>query len=276
MPQQRTITTGQGVSIHTELEGEGPPVVWVAGLGDDSSSWERQVADFRDEYLCVTFDNRGIGRSSVPPGPYTISAMAQDAHDVVAGLGIAPVIAVGSSMGGAICQRWAAQHPQDVRGLVLTNTWGRSDGFLHVLFEHWIGLAGPSRGQGGEQGGGQGGGELLRSLLLFSYGADFLAARPDVSAGFLSSDPPGLDGFTAAAQACRDHDALRVLGAITAPALVIVGEDDILTRPALGRDLAARLPDAALATVAAGHMLFWERPEEFAALVREFLRYRVS
>jgi 3-oxoadipate enol-lactonase len=264
MRQQRTIATAQGVSLHAELEGEGPPVVWVAGLGDDSSSWERQVADFRDEYLCVTFDNRGIGRSSVPPGPYTISAMAQDAHDVVAGLGIGPVTAVGSSMGGAICQQWAARHPGDVRGLVLTNTWGRSDGFLHVLFEHWIGLAR------------EGGGQLLQSLLLFSYGADFLAARPDVSADFLSSDPPDLDGFAAAAHACRDHDALPVLSAITAPALVIVGEDDILTRPALGRDLAARLPNADLATVAAGHMLFWERPEEFAALVREFLRYRVS
>jgi 3-oxoadipate enol-lactonase len=260
MRQQQTVGTRQGVSIHAALEGEGPPIVWVAGLGDDCSSWDRQVADFRDEHLCVTFDNRGIGRSSVPPGPYTISAMAQDAHDVVAGLGIGPVIAVGSSMGGAICQQWAAQHPGDVRGLVLTNTWGRSDGFLRVLFEHWMGLAR------------QDGRQLLESLLLFSYGADFLAARPDIPAEFLSSAPPDLEGFTAAAQACRDHDALAVLDAITVPALVIVGEGDTLTRPAMGRDLAARLPRASLATVAAGHMLFWERPEEFAGLVREFLR----
>jgi 3-oxoadipate enol-lactonase len=264
MRHKQTVTTRLGVSIHAELDGAGAPIVWVAGLGDDSSSWERQVADFRGDHLCVTFDNRGIGRSSVPAGPYTIAAMAQDAHDVVAGLGVGPVIAVGSSMGGAICQLWAAQHPEDVRGLVLTNTWARSDGFLHVLFEHWIGLAG------------QGGGQLLASLLLFSYGADFLAARPDVAADFLGSAPPDLDGFTAAAHACRDHDALAVLGAITAPVLVIVGEHDILTRPALGRDLAARLPNAGLAAVDAGHMLFWERPEEFAALVREFLRSRVT
>ena len=53
---------------------------------------------------------------------------------------------------------------------------------------------------------------------------------------------------------------------------MIAGDDDILTRPALGRDLAARLANASLATVRAGHMLFWERPDEFAALVREFLR----
>jgi 3-oxoadipate enol-lactonase len=260
MQQHQTIETRQGVSIHAELEGDGPPIVWVAGLGDDCSSWARQVADFRDEHLCVTFDNRGIGSSSVPPGPYTITAMAEDAHDIVTGLGTGPVIAVGSSMGGAICQQWAARYPGDVRALVLTNTWGRSDGFLRVLFDHWIGLAR------------QGGGQLLESLLLFSYGADFLAARPDVLAEFLGSDPPDLDGFAAAAQACRDHDSFPVLSAITVPALVIAGDHDILTRPALGRDLAARLANASLATVRAGHMLFWERPDEFAALVRGFLR----
>lgn len=63
-----------------------------------------------------------------------------------------------------------------------------------------------------------------------------------------------------------------MLSAITVPVLVIAGDDDILTRPALGRDLAVRLASARLATVRAGHMLFWERPDEFAALVRGFLR----
>ena len=56
------------------------------------------------------------------------------------------------------------------------------------------------------------------------------------------------------------------------PALVIVGDDDILTRPALGRDVAARLVGVSLATLRAGHMLFWEYPDEFAGLVRGFLR----
>jgi 3-oxoadipate enol-lactonase len=145
MRQQQTIETRQGVSIHAELEGDGPPIVWVAGLGDDCSSWARQVADFRDEHLCVTFDNRGIGRSSVPPGPYTITAMAEDAHDVVAGLGTGPVVAVGSSMGGAICQQWAARYPGDVRGLVLTNTWGRSRTSSPRWFASSCGRKGSSR-----------------------------------------------------------------------------------------------------------------------------------
>jgi pimeloyl-ACP methyl ester carboxylesterase len=67
--------------------------------------------------------------------------MVDDAHDLAQALELGPVVAVGSSMGGAICQRWALRHPEDIGRLVLTITWAERDAFTNALFDHWISLA---------------------------------------------------------------------------------------------------------------------------------------
>jgi 3-oxoadipate enol-lactonase len=76
--------------------------VLVAGVGDDIASWDT-VEPLADDHILVAFDNRGVRRSSTPPGPYSIEAMADDAHALVGHLDLGPVAAMGSSMGGAIC-----------------------------------------------------------------------------------------------------------------------------------------------------------------------------
>jgi 3-oxoadipate enol-lactonase len=83
----------------------GRPVVLVAGLGDDHASWESVLPHLTTEYRCITFDNRGIGLSPITPGPYRIADLAADAHALHQALGLAPCIAIGSSMGGASCPR---------------------------------------------------------------------------------------------------------------------------------------------------------------------------
>jgi len=239
---------------------EAPPVVLIAGLGDDHASWEPVLSYLTAEYRCVTFDNRGIGLSPITLGPYRISELAADAHAIHRALGLEPCIAIGSSMGGAIGQEWAIRHPGDVSGLVLSNTWGRSDAFLRVLFEHWASLASDSRA-----------GELMDSLLLFSTSAAYLTARPETVSEFRSSPVPDLDGFAAAASACLHHDALAGLRGVPQPALVLAGRDDILTRPALSAELAQAMPAADLQVLEAGHMTFWEAPEQWGSVVTRWL-----
>jgi 3-oxoadipate enol-lactonase len=236
------------------------PMVFVAGLGDDHSSWSEIVAILSDAYRCISFDNRGIGQSQITPGPYSAKELARDTHEIVQALDLGPTIAVGSSMGGAICQEWALAYPEDLSHLVLTNTWAERDAFLTVLFEHWIDLA--------DQGAAR---DLLRSLLLFCYSPDFLAEHPDVIPAFIDGPPPDLAGFAAAAAACRDHHAIDRVGQISLPTLVIGGELDILTRHAFSERLTKRMPNASLTSLKAAHMVFWERPEEFVAAVRHFL-----
>jgi pimeloyl-ACP methyl ester carboxylesterase len=239
---------------------EAPPAVLIAGLGDDHASWEPVLPYLTSEYRCVSFDNRGIGLSPITPGPYRIPELAADAHAIHRALGLRPCIAIGSSMGGAVCQEWAIRHPGDVSGLVLSNTWGRSDAFLRVLFGHWGSLASEGRA-----------GPLMDSLLLFSMSAAYLAARPQAVGEFPSSPLPDLDGFAAAASACLGHDALAGLRGVPQPALVLAGRDDILTRPALSAEIAQAMPAADLHLLDAGHMTFWEMPEQWGRTVARWL-----
>lgn len=250
-----------GVELYYETVGEGPPVVLVAGLADDRTSWSGQVPALSEDHLVIVFDNRGIGNSSVPNGPYSIDEMADDAHAVVEGLGLGPVSAVGSSMGGAICQRWALRYAEDLERLVLTNTWAERDPFLDALFSHWIAL--------GESGSGQ---RIMESLLLLCYSADYLRAHPTIVRDFLAIPPPPLTGFVGAAHACRAHETLGELQSITHPTLVVAGERDILTRPALSERVFKSIPAARMELLRAGHMIFWEQPEAFSNLVLQFLK----
>jgi 3-oxoadipate enol-lactonase len=255
-----SVICDDGVRLVYEIDGEGPAMVFVAGLGDDRRSWANQVAHFSTDHTVITFDNRGCGESEVPPGPYSIARLAADAHSVVATLGLTGITAVGSSMGGAICQRWALDHPADIARLAITNSWGEHDTFTDALFDHWISLA--SSGSVAH---------VLQSLLLFCYSPEYLTCHPETVAAFLASPPPNLTGFVAAAHACRNHDTSAVAGQIEQPTLVIAGTFDILARQVLSERLAARLPKATLRNLPTGHMVFWEMPDEFNALVRSFV-----
>ena len=239
----------------------GRPVVLVAGLGDDHASWDSIMGYLTPQYRCITFDNRGIGLSPITPGPYSIGDLAEDAHALHQALGLAPCLAIGSSMGGAICQEWALRYPADVTGLVLSNTWGRSDPFLRVLFEHWGSLAGQ---------------DLMDSMLLFAMSAGYLADNPGTVAELRASPPPDLDGFRAAAAACLGHDALGRLGDLAQPTLVLAGRQDILTRPELSEEIAGAMPNARLQLLEAGHMTFWETPETWGLAVADWLAEQVS
>jgi 3-oxoadipate enol-lactonase len=120
---------------------DGPTIVFVSAFGDDHTTWAEVTPSLAPSYDCITFDNRGIGQSPMTGGPYSIAELAEDVHQLVGALGADPVIAIGSSMGSAVCQEWTLAHPEAVTHLVLTNTWAERDPWLSSLFDHWIDLA---------------------------------------------------------------------------------------------------------------------------------------
>jgi len=235
-------------------------IMFVAGLGDDHTSWDAPIEYLSAKYRCVTYDNRGIGRSPITDGPYTTRQMAADAQSIADQLGLDQVVAIGSSMGGAICQEWVLAHPRTIERVVLSNTWGGHDDWFSALMEHWIQLA--ARGAGSD---------LLYQLALFCFSPDYLTQHPATIEEFLASELPDTTAFAAAGRACQSHDALDRLAAIDAPTLIIGGRHDILTRPDLSAALAAAMPAAELAWLPAGHMTFWECPREWAQLVDHFV-----
>jgi 3-oxoadipate enol-lactonase len=263
-PSVRNVATRAGGEINVCVRGSGPPLVWVAGLGDDHSSFDAQVEKFSDHYTCVAYDNRGTGESTTMPGPYTMKDYADDAHDVVAALGLTPVIAVGSSMGGAICETWALHYPDDLELLVLSNSWAEQDPLLDLLFRHWMALA-----TSGEND------RLAESLLMGCFSGEYFKRFPEVIPEFLATPLPDMDGLKAAIGACQSHDLLGRLAEIDVTTLVIAASQDAVVRPQMSSRMAERLPRAQLVEIDSGHMIMWEQPDLFADAIKSFLREHV-
>src|SRR4051794_19933491 len=108
-----------GTRIYWEEHGSGEPLLLIMGLGYTLDMWYRTTPVFAEHYRVIVFDNRGVGRSDVPPGPYALSLMASDAARVMDAAGVESAHVFGVSMGGMIAQEFALRYPARVRSLVL-------------------------------------------------------------------------------------------------------------------------------------------------------------
>lgn len=251
--------------LYYEVSGAGSPtLVLVNGVGDPLEGWANQTADFLAAGLrVVSFDNRGVGRSSQPPGPYTSAQMAADLHAVVTAAGLDGFHLCGVSMGGVIAQEYALAHPRQVRSLVLANTFAAADPFTRAAFQTWAQVAEAA-----------GMPMMMRAQAPWIFSPGFYAEHPDRVAELIaeaeqSTQPAG--AFAAQTAALVDHDARDRLAALATPALVIAAADDIIIRPALSRELLEALPDATWTVVPGGHAAFWENPGPWNQAVLEFV-----
>jgi 3-oxoadipate enol-lactonase len=130
------------IRVHYEVSGQGDAVLLISGLSAPSVGWALQVKALSSRFQVVTFDNRGVGQTDLPPDPvYGTAQMADDAAALLHELKIGRVHVVGASMGGTIALELALQHPKLVRSLTLACTWAEADArFLHTV-ESWISLA---------------------------------------------------------------------------------------------------------------------------------------
>jgi len=126
-----------GIQIHYEERGSGPPLILLMGLGAPGSLWADHAAAYEQHFRCYLIDNRGAGESDQPPGPYTTRMMAEDTAQVMLSLGIEQARVAGLSMGSAIAQELALAHPNLVRSLVLISSWARCDPYTQAVFDHF-------------------------------------------------------------------------------------------------------------------------------------------
>src|SRR3954454_8339971 len=132
-----------GITLNYSLEGDGPEtVVLVNGLADDLATWDFQMDALLGAGLRVLrFDNRGIGASDAPAGPYTSALLAADAKALVDELGITDFHLLGVSMAGMIAQEYALAHPGDLRSLTLACTYAAPGPFCSRMFALWADMA---------------------------------------------------------------------------------------------------------------------------------------
>jgi pimeloyl-ACP methyl ester carboxylesterase len=110
------------IQLHYEEYGEGPPLIMILGLGQDTATWEFQISDFSEHFRLILLDNRDSGKSSTCSETYTTETMAGDILGLMDHLGLARTHLLGTSMGGMIAQQVALMAPERVISLVLAST----------------------------------------------------------------------------------------------------------------------------------------------------------
>jgi 3-oxoadipate enol-lactonase len=266
------------IDLYYDEQGSGDPLLLVMGLAADSAAWLFQVPDFARHYRTIVFDNRGVGRSAKPPGPYTIHEMADDTAGLLDVLGIARAHVVGVSMGGMIAQELALRHPDRVRGLVLACTYPEPDAEVERQRQFSMAQFGGTVAADGE---------MRIDLTALDPMLFFQHLLPRVfNQAFIDQELPKLmQLFSGALQygfsmeailgqvaAVMGHRATDRLHQIKARTLVITGDADLLIPPANSRVLAEHIPNARLVTIPGGsHGFNFETPERFNREVLDFL-----
>lgn len=255
-----------GVRLRYEEEGDGPPLLLISGLGANRLGWVPIVTLLRDTFRCITFDNRGVGESDVPPGPYSIDLLADDAAALIGELGVGPVEAVGWSMGGSILQSLLINHGDRLRRAVLLSTLPAYTELQH----RWLdaGLTLRRAGVDPLVQGISGMPWTFTPRLLADHDRAFAAAQLGAKNPF----PTSLAGFEAQAQAVRVYDARPGLPSVRTPTLVLVGAEDVLTPVHQSVEIAESIPAARLTVLPrGGHAMAVEYPDDTAAAIRAFL-----
>ena len=250
--------SASGVRIAYLTAGAGAPAVcFVHGTGGSSQAWMHQLDGLADLGQIIALDLPGHGGSggSIPKAIEDTAAVIAEFLDA---LGIARVVIGGHSMGGAIAQQFALSYPERTDGVILIGTGAR----LRVL-PRLLDLLAADYPRGVD---------LLMSLAVGGQApaelkTELHRATADNAPGVVLGD----------LQACDRFDVMKRISAISAPTLVICGDEDQLTPPKYARFLGERIAGATVAVIAgAGHYVQVEKPRETTAAVRQFLTRRRS
>jgi len=245
--------------VHGRPIGSAEAVVFAHGAGGSHLSWWQQVPHFASRFTCITFDHRGYGQSAdLPDGPGG-AAYVDDLRALLDHLGVDRANLVAQSMGGWTCLGFALRYPERVRRLVMADTHGglQSDA-ISAAFARGSAIqpelpadvhpaAGPRMA-------------TEQPALAFLYAQLDALNRPRTQQELLA--------ILAAAGSPSWDEAAK----LSLPVLFIAGDEDMVIPPGVIDAAAACIPGARVERVpAAGHSVYFERPDRFNALVAEFL-----
>jgi 3-oxoadipate enol-lactonase len=241
-----------------------PPLLLIMGLGATLEWWRRLIPALAPRYRTIVYDNRGVGRSDVPPGPYSIPQMAEDAVAVMDAAGIPSALVFGASMGGMIAQELALNHLSRVRSLILGCT---ACGGTHVVpASREVGVALTARATMTRE-------EAMWAMApyIFDAGTPRERVAEDIAVRLTATVPN--EGYFAQLAAIRawsgTHDRLA---GISMPTLVVHGETDQLVPVENGRIIARAIPRARLVTIPqASHIFFTDQFQASTDAILSFL-----
>lgn len=253
----------QGARIYWDEQGRGYPVLLIMGLGVTSHMWHRTRPMLAKQFRTIAFDNRGVGRSDVPPGLYPIPVMASDAVAVLGAAGVQSAHIFGVSMGGMVAQELALQYPNRVRSLILGCT--AAGGPSAVRAEEDARQMLMARSKMTKE-------QALEAPIPFIHDPATPRERIDEDLAIRRAWFPRAEAYTAQLQGILAWESYSRLQSIRVPTLVIHGDSDRLVPPGNGRLIAERIAGAKLVIIPhASHMFATDQTDSSNELIMDFL-----
>lgn len=251
-----------GAKLYWDEQGSGEPLLLIMGLSYPSYMWHRTRPVLADHYRTIAFDNRGIGQSDVPAGPYSIVLMASDAAAVLDAAGVQSAHVFGFSMGGMIAQEFAIQYPGRMRSLILCST---AAGGPDAVQAEPVALQTLMRRDLSPE-------EAKEAIIPFIYDSGTQRSSIDEDMAIRMKWYPTPQGYASQLQAIFGWESYSRLSQVTTPTLVIHGETDRLIPSANAKLIAERIPGAKLVLIAqASHIFDTDQPSVAHPAILEFL-----
>lgn len=251
-----------GININYEIAGNGPWVMLSHSLACNLHMWDEQMAALTRKYKVLRYDTRGHGQSEAPAGAYTLEQLADDAHGLLAALGVKQTHWVGLSMGGMIGQTFALKYPGVFKSLTLADTTSRYPAEAAPVWADRIKTAET-----------QGLGAIVDGTLTRWFTEPYRKSNPPALARVGDSiRATPVAGFVGCCHAIPKINLTHRLKEIACPALVIVGEQDPGTPVAMAREIHHALPGSELVIIpSAAHLSNIEQAQAFTAALLGFL-----
>jgi 3-oxoadipate enol-lactonase len=244
------------------VSGEGPLVTLVHSLASDLTLLDAQAQMLRKHFKVLQIDIRGHGKSPAPPAPYTMAELADDVQALFDTLGIAHTIWVGVSLGGMMGLTHAIRHPGVITRLVVADT---TSGYPEAAHGGWRERIGFVKERGTQA--------VVKGTLGRWFTSAFLQREPGIVEHFakiIAATPA--QGFIGCCEAILEYNIASQLGQIAVPTLVMVGEEDQATPPAMAQALVRGINGSAFELIpSAAHQANIEQPALFNAKLEKFL-----
>lgn len=253
----------QGITVHYEVSGQGPWLMLSHSLAADLRMWAPQVAAWQAHFTVLRYDTRGHGQTEATPAPYTLDQLADDAHALLRHVGAERAHWVGLSLGGMIGQTLAIRQPGSLGRVVIANSTGRG---APNASQVWGERAAMARSQGMQA--------LVQPTLSRWFTPAFVQARPDLmrEVGDMIGGT-SVEGYAGCCAAIAGLDTLERLRALPHPALVVAGEQDVATPPAMSEAIHRHWAGSSFLQISdAAHLSNLQQPETFTQAVLRFLK----
>lgn len=265
MEKTGIFTTKDGCPLQYKISGDGPPVILIHGYGMTLDEWPSPMIDrLERSFSVIRFNLRGVADETDMGIPFTIPLAAEDLYELVAAVAGRPVNIVGYSMGGMIAQEFAINHPELTESVVLINT--ACGGAEAVLPEQWVIDSMNSTPETID--------DYIERAGRLLLSDKWRKEHPDPMSWFPDHGEPSSEKAVTG-----QYDAMSSwegtfdrLGELTAPVLIISGDEDIVIPPSNALILAAEIPDAHhIVMKDGGHGAIFQYPEDTGDVIRIFL-----